>query len=196
MGKIRLISLCALLALLSACAAPIPIDNLSYKGVSTVKTDKTARIVVTSNGAGSSRSTYLMPVAGTYIAMDVKGKEPFGAKDQQEFLQSLRKELVRLGVVKSATSDENATADMAATIRIDRVHLNGDFQEYKLDITMILNGGNSSFQKQYHITSSEKDSVWEKWNTNGAEAREKLAHLMLERLIPDLETYALAMAHQ
>jgi hypothetical protein len=122
----------------------------------------------------------------------MKGKGPFGAEDQNDFAQSLRKELVRLGVVKSVTEGEDA-ADMVATINIDHASFNGDWVEYKLDLTMSITGGKLPYQQRYHVVSTEKDSIWQKMNTNGAEGREKLAHLMLERLIPDIERYALAM---
>lgn len=191
----RLIVPIAVTALLSACVTPIPIDNLTYTGASSVKTDRTARIVVASSGVGDSNSTYLMPVAGAFIPMTKKsGKTPFGVQAQQEFSQSLRKELVRLGVVRFATIDANEKTDMVATVNIDRAVLSGDIVKYELDITMLITGGKQPFRQHYHIVSSEKDSLWTKLNTNGAEAREKVAQLMLERLIPDIEAYASAMA--
>jgi hypothetical protein len=193
----RLLGVVAITALLAACVTPIPIDNLTYQGAASVRTDKTARIVMTSSGVGDSNSTYLMPAGGTFIAMTRNsGQSPFNVKDQQEFSQSLRKELVRLGVVKMATTDANEQTDMVATVNIDRAVLKSDFVEYTLDITMSITGGKDPFRQHYHIVSSEKDSLWTKMNTNGAEAREKLAQLMLERLIPDIEAYASAMTRQ
>lgn len=105
----------------------------------------------------------------------------------------MRKELVRLGVVKLATADANEKTDMVAMVTIDRALLKVDFVEYTLDMTMVITGGKQPFRQHYHIVSSEKDSLWTKMNTNGAEAREKLAQLMLERLIPNIEAYAFAM---
>ncbi|MCS0581794.1 hypothetical protein NX784_09340 [Massilia pinisoli] len=152
---------------------------------------------MTSSGLGDSNSTYLMPAGGTFIAMTKNsGQSPFDVKDQQEFSQSLRKELVRLGVVKSATTDADERTDIVAAVNIDRAVLKSDFVEYTLDITMSITGGKQPFRQHYHIVSSEKDSLWTKMNTNGAEAREKLAQLMLERLIPDIEAYASAMTPQ
>ena len=190
----RLLGFIAVAALLSACVTPIPIDNLTYKGVASVRTDRTARIVITSSGLGDSNSTYLMPVGGTFIAMAKNsGQSPFNVKDQQEFSQSLRKELVRLGIVKLATTDVNEKTDMVAAVNIDRALLKTDFVEYTLDMTMLITGGKQPFRQHYHIVSSEKDSLWTKMNTNGAEAREKLAQLMPERLVPDIEAYASAI---
>ncbi len=191
-----LISLAAVL--LSGCVvAPIPIDNLTYKGAVQVKTDKTARIAIASSGAGDSTSTYLMPAGGALIPMTKKtGESPFGTQEQQDFARSLSKELVRLGIVKSTTSDANQAADMVVSVNIDRAMRMGDIVEYKLDITMDITGAKTPFQRKYHVVSSEKDSLWVKMNTNGAQAREKLAHRMLERLIPDIEAYALGPGGQ
>ncbi len=182
--------------LLSGCVvAPIPIDNLTYKGAAQVKTDRTARIAIVSSGAGDSTSTYLMPAGGALIPMTKKsGESPFGTQEQQGFAQSLAKELVRLGIVKSTTSDASQVTDMVVAIHIDRAMRSGDIVEYKLDMTMDITGAKTPFQRKYKVVSSEKDSLWVKMNTNGAQAREKLVHLMLERLIPDIEAYALAVA--
>lgn len=189
----RLLGLLAISVSLSACVTPIPIDNLTYQGTTTVKTDKTAKIVITSSGIGDSSSTYLMPAGKGFIPVTrTSGTSPFNEKDQQEFSQSLRKELVRLGIVKSATANASDVTDISVAVNIDRAMMTGDVVAYKLEMTMSITGGKAPFQRQYQVTSSEKDSFWTKMNTNGAEAREKLAHLMLERLIPDIEAYAAA----
>jgi hypothetical protein len=43
------------------------------------------------------------------------------------------------------------------------------------------------------VISSEKDTLWEKWNTNACQGKAKAAHLLMERLIPDIESYVSEM---
>jgi hypothetical protein len=179
---------------LSACAAPIPLDNIAFPGKTTIKSSKEARVTVASSGVGGSRGTRIMPIAGTFVAMPTgSAAMPFNDKHQQEFGKSLRTELVRLGIVKSTTVDQDVATDFAVHVYFARSTLNVDFQEYTLDVVLNISGGEKPFQKQYRIVSSEKDSLWEKMNTNGAEARVKTAGLLLEKLVPDIEAYVGAM---
>jgi hypothetical protein len=185
------ICLCAA-GLLSACAVtPIPIDNLTYRGTATTRSDKSARILIESSGVGGTSSTTLMPAGGVFVPIANRSSVmPFGPKDQSELLQSLQKELVRLGIVRTVSTSASGSADVNVNIRIDSALFSVDQVEYTLEMTMLLSGaGASSVQRKYRVVSTEKDSTWEKWNTNGAQAREKLAHLVLERLVPDIEAF-------
>lgn len=192
----RLACTLALASTLSACViAPIPIDHLTYRGTATVKTDLTARVVITSSGKGSFNSTYLMPAGGILIpqAHQTTGT-PFPDQAVRDFSQSLRHELVRLGVVKVALPDPDASAEMLITVNIDRVDLTTDPVQYTVYMTMLIRGGTAPYRQQYRVASTEKDSFLEKMGTNGAQAREKLALLMMEKLVPDIEAYGKAMA--
>jgi len=195
--KIPMNSLLAVLhaVSLSGCVTPIPIDNLNYRGTAAVKSDKVAQVAISSSGIGTAAGTTIMPVAGAFIAIpQSSGVVPFGTKDQQEFLLTLKKELVRLGIVKSTTSIDGATADFNISVNIDRSFFNFDRPEHKVECTLSISGAKGTFKRQYQIISSEEDSLWEKLNTNGAQAREKLAHQMLARLIPDIELYVLGIS--
>jgi len=137
-----------------------------------------------------------MPVAGTFVAVQENSSSmPFGEKDQQEFAKSLRTELVRLGIVRAAVGDPNAVADLAIVLHFAGARFNADPVEYTLDVVLKIAGGEKPIQKHYHVVSSEKDSFWERMNTNGAEARLKVAKLLLEKLVPDIEAYVEAMQH-
>jgi hypothetical protein len=185
------LALC-LTALFSGCAiTPIPIDNLTYSGTMTVKSNKTASIRMESSGVGSRTDTYMMPVGGIQIPVTRKSAGmPFGVKDQLAFQQSLQKELVRLGVVKIIKAAPGDPADININVRIDSASLHGDLVEYAVEMTLTLSSeGATSVQRHYSVVSSEKDTLWERMNTNGAQAREKVAQLMLDRLIPAIEAY-------
>lgn len=191
----RLSNAAMLATMLSGCViAPIPIDNLSYKGVAKVRTDKTASILITSSGIGGINSTTLMPAGGILIPMAQKSNgKVFESDSQQEFAASLKKELLRLGIVKDITSNTVEKADIMIAINIDRARFNGDRVEFLLDISMLVSGATSPSLHRYKVVSTEGDSLLDLYNTNGAEARVKLAQKMLDRLIPDIEAYALTL---
>jgi hypothetical protein len=192
--SLRLSLLTPALLLLSACVTPIPIDNVAFPGETTVKSSKEARVTISSSNVGGSSGTRIVPVAGTFVAAPTRSASlPFNEKDQQEFLKSLRTELVRLGIVRATTVDPSAAVELAINVHIARATFSVDAVEYTLDVVLNMSGGERPVQKQYHIVSTEKDSIWEKWNTNGAEARLKTAKLLLEKLVPDIETYVGSM---
>lgn len=187
------------LNLLSGCAiAPIPFDNLTYREKSVVRSNLSATVEIEGTGIGGSLSSYLMPVGGAFIAMPNRSdRSVFVPSDQAQFLKSLQKELVRLGIFRSADVPPAIESDVKVKVVIDRAFLKGDVVEYILDMTMFLSGKTAtSFRRSYRVVSTEKDSLWEKLNTNGAEAKVKLAHLMLERLIPDIESFVLTQSNQ
>lgn len=191
----RLACALALASTLSACAvAPTPINHLTYRGTATVHTDLTARVVVTSSGKGSINNTYLMPAGGILIPQShVTSQTPFPDQAVQDFSQSLRHELVRVGVVKAALPEVDAPAEILITINLDRVDFAADPMRFTASMTMLVRGGAEPFRKQYLVTSSEQDSFLEKMGTTGSEAREKLVLLTMGRVIPDIEAYARAM---
>lgn len=175
---------------LSACTiARIPVDNLNYQGTATVKSAKTASVTVRSSGIGSRQQTTMMPVGGIQITTTQKSAgEAFDAQDQQEFEQSLKKELVRLGIFSSATTEASA-ADIGVLVNINYSTLKMDFVEYTLSLTLTLTGGKAPLQKIYAVSSIEGDTIWQKMNTNGAQATVKVAQKTLDKMVPDIEAY-------
>lgn len=175
---------------LSACTiARIPIDNLNYQGTSTVKSAKTANVVVRSSGMGSRQSTTMMPAGAIQIPITRQsGGEAFNPQDQQEFETSLKKELVRLGIFSSTSADASA-ANIGVLVNIDYSTFKTDYVEYTLKVTVTLTGGKVPEQKQYSVSSADGDSLWQKMETNGAQARLKLAQKTLDKMVPDIESY-------
>jgi hypothetical protein len=175
---------------LSACAvAPIPIDNLSYQGKSTVKSTKTANVTVRSSGLGKREHVTMMLAGAIQIPITQKSDgEVFKTKDQQEFEQSLKKELVRLGLFGSTSADAS-TANIGVLVNIDYSTSKSDYVEYTLTITLTLSGGKEPVEKHYQVSSAESDSLWQKMDTNGAQARMKVAQNALNKMVPDIEAY-------
>jgi hypothetical protein len=175
---------------LSACTiARIPVDSLNYQGTAAVKSMKTASVTVRSSGIGSRQQTTMMPVGGIQIPTTQKSAgEAFNAQDQQEFEQSLKKELVRLGIFSSATMEASA-ADIGVLVNINYSTSKTDFVEYTLNLTLTLTGGKAPFQKTYVVSSLEGDTIWQKMDTNGAQATVKVAQKTLNKMVPDIEAY-------
>lgn len=182
-------------ALLSACATPIPLNNIAYSGTVGIATSKTAKVTVVTGATRGSRESMLIPI-GTVFMPIASGPVPklmFHAEDQQAFGDSLKTELARLGLVRKALdATASSDADLSIAIYFAQTYHNSYQQEYVLDVAMELTGGPASFLRQYRVISSEKDSTLEKWNTNAYEAKVKGVKRLMERLIPDIEKYLAA----
>ncbi len=193
----RVLSVCTLLvaAFLGGCATPIPLNTLKYQPQTTVTSTKEAAVVVVSGAVRGGSGSYLMPAGGIFIPVST-GPNPklqFNTDDQQAFAESLRTELVRLGVLKSASADLTAGKDLKVQVIFAQTYHNPNFQEYVLDVVAEMTGGKEPLLRQYRVVSSEKDSTWEKWNTNAYQGKEKAARLLLEKLVPDIERYVASM---
>jgi len=193
----RLFSVCTLLfaILLGGCATPIALNTLKYEPATTVTSTKDASVVVVSGAVRGGSANSLMPVGGILIPIS-SGPSPklqFNAEDQQAFAESLRTELVRLGVLKSASADPSAGTDLRIQVIFAQTYHEPNFQEYVLDVVVEMTGGKEPFLQQYRIVSTEKDTTWEKWNTNAYQGKAKAARLLMEKLIPDIERYVASM---
>lgn len=184
----------AALAGLTGCASPIPLNNISYDQAVSVTSTKVAQVSIVSGAVRGSGTSTLVPVGTTFIPI-ASGPNPklqFNAQDQQAFGESLRTELVRTGLLRAAKADVSAASpspDLVINILFPQTYHNPYFQEYTLDVVMEILGGPIPLIKQYQVISSEKDSIWVKMNTNAYEGKAKAAKLLLERLIPDIESY-------
>lgn len=197
MGKEKRLALCTILVtcLLGGCATPIPLNTLRYEQQTAVTSTKDATVVVVSGAVSGGSSSYLMPVGTIFIPMYTRPSPEamFNSDDQQAFGEALRTELVRLGVLKTASTDTSATTDLKIQVIFAQTYHNPGIHEYTLDVVAELTGGREPLLRQYHIVSTEKDSIWEKMNTNGYQGKVKAARLLMEKLIPDIERYVASM---
>lgn len=180
---------------LTGCATPIPLNTLQYEQKTTVRSSREATVVVVSGAIRGGSGSYMMPVGGIFVPVST-GPHPelqFNSKDQQAFAESLRTELVRLGIVKTASGDVSQAKDLKMQIIFAQTFHNPNIQQYTLDVVAEFTGGKEPVLRQYRVISSEKDTTWEKMNTNAYEGKAKAARLLMERLIPDIELYVAAM---
>jgi len=189
MKHLLLIFATAAAMLLSGCVTSIPLQNIQYTGIVGVTSSKTAKVQLVSDVASASP----VMLAGKISVPISTGPVPqlqFHTKDQRASIASLRKELVRLGMFKS-TVDESTSepTDISISIIFEQTHHNVEGQEYTLDLEMQLTGGDKPFVNQYRVISSVKDSTWDKWNTTAYDGKKKAVKRLLEKLIPDIESY-------
>ena len=171
------------------------LSELTYDGPTLVKSSKGSLVIVTPGPASGDGGSSVISVNGALISSPL-GSNPtarFHDTDQLAFGEALRKELVRLGIVKSATSDSDASSDLKVEVIFLRTHHNPNFHRYTLHVEAKLIGGKETISHQYRILSSENDSIVEKWTTNGSEGKTKAARLLMERLVPDIERYISSM---
>ena len=177
---------------LAGCATPIPLNNVQYAGQVSASSDLSAKVNVVSGAVRGSSASTLIPIGTTFVPMS-SGPVPhlqFHAEDQQAFGESLRAELVRLRLFKSTVDSKGEQpVDVTINVLFAQTFHNINMQIYTLDVVMELLSGSKPFVKQYRVISSEKDSTWEKWNTNAYEGKAKAVKLLLGKLIPDIEAY-------
>jgi hypothetical protein len=181
---------------LVGCATPIPLDGIQYPGTVATSSDLAAKVNVVTGAVHGSSSSTLVPIGSIFVPIS-SGPVPelqFHAEDQRAFGQSLRAELSRLRLFKTATTASDSPADVTINVLFAQTFHNINMQIYTLDVAMEILGGPKPFLKQYRVISSEKDSTWEKWNTNAYEGKAKAVKLLLEKLIPDIESYVPAVA--
>ncbi len=181
--------------LLGGCVTPIPLNTLKYDQKTTVTSTKEAAVFVTSGAVRGGSGSMMLPVGGIFIPVST-GPNPefqFHSEDQQAFAESLRIELVRLGILKSAIADQNANVDLRIQVIFAQTYHDPSWQEYVLDVVAEMTGGKEPLLRQYRVVSSEKDSTWEKWNTNAYEGKVKAARRLMEKLVPDIERYVASM---
>jgi hypothetical protein len=181
--------------LLGGCVTPIPLNTLKYGQRTTVTSTKEAAVFVVTGEVRGASGSFLMPVGGIVIPVS-SGPNPefqFHSEDQQAFAESLRVELVRLGILKSATADQNASRDLRIQVVFAYTYHDPSWQEYVLDVVAEMTGGKEPLLRRYRVVSTEKDTTWEKWNTNAYEGKVKAARLLMEKLIPDIERYVASM---
>lgn len=190
--------LCAILVicLLGGCASPqIPLNTLMYEQKATVTSTKNASVIVVSGEVRGDPASLYVPAGNIFVPM-YSGPYPgamFNSDDQKAFGEALRSELVRLGVLKTASADTSATTDLKIQVTFVQTHHRPGMQVYTLDVVAELTGGREPSLHQYHIISNEKDTLWEKMNTTGPEGKVKAVHLLMEQLIPDIEHYVASM---
>ena len=171
---------------------PIPLTNIAYSGTVTASSSKSVEVAILTGQISGSSSSTLIPIGKTFAPISL-GTYPdlqFNAQDQREFGVSLSHELVRLGLFKVALDPlTERRSDVRINVLFALTDHSSSFQQYSLLVAMEITDGVAPVVKEYRIVSNEKDSLWEKMNTNAFQGKAKAVKLLLERVIPDIETF-------
>ena len=181
----------AVLLLLTSCAQlkPIPFNTVSYSGGPSRTSDLNIALVLKTGEVSGARGEF---TTGTGIVIR-DGPAPFlffHAQNQLEFMDVLKSELVRLRTFRSISLVQSASSDARVTINFVRTFHRPRDQEYILDLTMQIDGGNSLIQKTYKISSHERSTNWERWNTNPYQGKVLAVKELLEKIVPDIKAFA------
>jgi hypothetical protein len=179
------------------CANPVLV-KVSYDKPVNVVSQKTCWIqLFTGIVEGSGGTTFISGGSGIFVPIST-GPYPqlhFNLQDQRVFIESLRDELNRLGVLRVTKISEQKITGTEVSIQVVFVQTshNPQHQEYFLNVAMQLEAGGKTSAKRYEVISSEGDSIWTKMNTNAAEGKEKAARKLMAKLIPDIEQFVGAL---
>jgi hypothetical protein len=184
----------ALLVLLVGCASPIPFNTISIGGVPTVTTTKVAELRLRTGSVKAASGSMLLPAGGAFVSVPTGPLVAlaFGEKDQQEFVEQLRVELLRLRVFRAVErSASPAAADLKIEVHfLETAHRELN-QEYSIDATLRMSSASAApVERVFRVNSNEGASIFEKLNTTAAEGKAKAVRRLLERLIPEIQAYA------
>lgn len=179
--------------LLTGCATTVPLKPVSYDSDSNIKSDRTAIVKLhTGIVRGSGGSSVMMVGPSLFVPIST-GPYPhlqFNEEDQLIFIESLKNELDRLGILNiSKSNQDKPNAEVVISVLFAQTHHNPDHQEYTLDVAMQIDDGQRTFANKYRVISSEGDSIWSKMNTNASEGKSKAAKKLMKKLIPDIESW-------
>jgi hypothetical protein len=182
--NMRQLLVITLILALAGCASPIPFSAVSLGGEPTVTSTKQAALSHVSGPA-------LDRLGSVSLA--------FAEKDQAEFIDVLRTELLRLKVFKAVrVGGESAEgADFRITVIFTKtihdphkvLRFPGWPQDYELHVVMTIAGGKAPWEKAYQVNAQDGLSYWTSINTNAYEAKVIAVRKLLEKLVPDIQAY-------
>lgn len=180
---------------LLACTAtawarkPVPLIPPTYTGTTNVRTQLTAAVTLTPAVADARTNSVLVSSGGIFIPVSTtpKMRQRFNEEDQKIFVDALRKEIVRLGLVRGASG--TGSPDLVIEIIFDKTLYINSVNRYSLDVTLRITGPAGPLEKHYHVQSDEGESFWEMAGNNVSEGKAKAGQRLITALISDIEVY-------
>lgn len=179
------------------CLAPLP--PVTYNQPASVTSTKIAKIELVTGEVGGDATSYsynTYNVQGNYLVSTtqtgsvVPTNLHFGIGDQKTFLKSLSNELLRLNIVSDVLeSTSTKKGDLSIKLVFEKTYHKPNIQEYLLDVRLDIETEKGSITHNYHIVSSEGDSWWKKINTNAVQGKTKAAEKLIQKIIPDIESF-------
>lgn len=177
---------------IGGCVTPIPLRTAALDWQPTIVSTKEATL---RHHTGTIRTGTITNViiAGPIIVpytLDGNRSGNFDEVTQAEFMELLRDELVRLGVLRAVRFGEDlGSSDVLITVDFADSYYAANRQIHELDVVLSIEGGKAPFRQTYKINSVEKLTRWERLNTNGYQSKVLAARALLEALIPDIRAY-------
>ena len=197
MSRGRLIAIVCYLAIASGCG-PVPLVPVTYESEVIARSNVDAFFSVNSGRIIGHSSSSMVYAGGIFVPVST-GPVPrlqFGAEDQSIFIENLKSEMKRLGIIGSVADSASPETLSIAVNFVQSEHF-PDFQEYKLTVSMTLNFNDQSVASRYEVLSSDGDSTWEKWNTNASKGKSKAASKLMNLLLMDIQHFILQIeAHE
>lgn len=175
---------------LAGCATSAPVKTVQYQGAVSVSSDKRALIRLNRGqvaaGWSSEQGEQVVPVA--------RGPDPslrFHRQDQAHFVQSLSRELERLGLFDSVQVDGDRGRDRDVVIEIlftETRHL-PELQQYVLDVVLLVGSDSNAMAAKYRVVADVEDSVWSAAAHEAAAGKRQAAQNLMDFLIPDIQEF-------
>lgn len=197
MKTVNLLILICLSAMACGCSVTAPLVPLTYDNEVVAKSDLAALIEFNTGRTTGHSSSTLVYANGIFVPVN-SGPIPelqFGAEDQAVFVESLKSEMQRLGIVGSIV-DTISDATLSITVNFVQTEHFSNHQQYKLTVSMLMSCGDLASASRYEVLSSEGDSTWEKWNTSASKGKEKAARKLMDLILPDIQQFILKLKHR
>lgn len=162
------------LSLIAGCATRVPLEPVPSLGPATVRTQSTANVVL---------------AIGVAYGLNNTPHLHFNAEDQRIFVDSLRKDLERLGIFGNARDASlDKPSDYGILVNFLRTfHATG--HEYMLVVDLELRGGAAPLVKRYGLLSYQGEPWYRRWITNASEGKTLAARKLSALLISDISEY-------
>jgi hypothetical protein len=154
----------------------------------TITTDKQISINFHSGLVKGGSVTGMTTVGGVSVPIQTgeHAELRFNEDDQKRFIDNLKGEISRMGLAKIANDGRNAKVSLLFA----QTQHSGNTHKYLLDVVMtISSNGKKDFVKKYFIDSEEGVGFFTKMNTNASDGKTRASQMLIDKLIPDIESY-------
>lgn len=120
------------------------------------------------------------------------GQVNFDVLDERIFAESLASELTRKGLVNIHKVSEQVDTRKYLSVQLvfTKVVFEHSFgPDFQIEAALQLRTPNNEVRKLYKTSTFENGSAWARMNTDGQEAKGLVAQNLMNKIIPDIETF-------
>jgi hypothetical protein len=194
-SRVRISLVVLVSCLVASCATHVPLEPAPNAGPVAVQTQRIAHVVV-AVGVADGTQAWTRGSFGMMVPTLDDQSHPhlqFNVEDQRIFVDSLRKDLERLGIFASARNASlDEPSDYGVVINFLRTFHIASFHEYMLNVELTVRGGPVPLVKRYGLLSYQGEPWYKRWITNASEGKTMAARKLSELLIHDISEYVRA----